>query len=38
MKSLKGKVALVVGVANTESIAAGCATAMVEAGAEIAMT
>ncbi len=38
MKSLEGKVVLVVGVANTESIAAGCATAMVKAGAEIAMT
>jgi enoyl-[acyl-carrier protein] reductase I len=38
MKLLEGKVALVVGVANTESIAAGCAAAMVKAGAEVAMT
>lgn len=38
MRPLEGKIALVVGVANAHSIAAGCATALSEAGAEIAMT
>lgn len=38
MKSLEGKTVLVVGVANTHSIAAGCAQAFADAGAEIAMT
>ncbi|MCR8723798.1 enoyl-ACP reductase FabI [Frigidibacter sp. ROC022] len=38
MKPLHNKVALVVGVANTHSIAAGCAQAFADAGAEIAMT
>lgn len=38
MKPLNGKVALVVGVANIHSIAAGCAQAMSDAGAEIALT
>ncbi len=38
MKPLEGKVVLVVGVANAHSIAAGCAQAFADAGAEIAMT
>ncbi len=38
MKPLDGKVALVVGVANAHSIAAGCAQAFVDAGAEVALT
>jgi enoyl-[acyl-carrier protein] reductase I len=38
MKSLEGKVALVVGVANVHSIAAGCAAAFSKAGADVAMT
>ena len=38
MKSLEGKTVLVVGVANAHSIAAGCARAFADAGAEIAMT
>ena len=38
MKSLEGKTVLVVGVANAHSIAAGCAQAFADAGAEIAMT
>lgn len=38
MTALKGKVALVVGVANTHSVAAGCATAFADAGAEVALT
>lgn len=38
MKSLEGKVVLVVGVANAHSIAAGCAQSFADAGAEIAMT
>ncbi|WP_282129451.1 enoyl-ACP reductase FabI [Roseobacter litoralis] len=38
MKALEGKIALVVGVANTHSIAAGCAQAFADAAAEIAMT
>ncbi|SNR63819.1 enoyl-ACP reductase FabI [Puniceibacterium sediminis] len=38
MKPLDGKVALVVGVANTHSIAAGCAQAFADAGAEVALT
>lgn len=38
MKPLEGKVALVVGVANIHSIAAGCAKAMSDAGAEVALT
>lgn len=36
--SLKGKKGIVVGVANEQSIAFGCAKALHEAGAEIAMT
>jgi len=35
---LKGKKALIVGIANDKSIAAGCAAAMCEAGAELAVT
>ncbi len=35
---LKGKKALIVGIANDKSIAAGCATALREAGAELAVT
>lgn len=38
MKPLEGKVALVVGVANAHSIAAGCAQAFADAGAEVVMT
>lgn len=38
MTPLAGKVALVVGVANAQSIAAGCAQAFADAGAEVAMT
>jgi enoyl-[acyl-carrier protein] reductase I len=38
MKPLQGKVALVVGVANADSIATGCAQALVDAGAEVVMT
>jgi enoyl-[acyl-carrier protein] reductase I len=38
MSPLNGKVALIVGVANAHSIAAGCAQAFVAAGAEIALT
>lgn len=38
MKPLEGKVALVVGVANAHSIAAGCAQAFANAGAAVAMT
>ena len=38
MKRLADKVALIVGVANSHSIAAGCAQAFHAAGADIAMT
>ncbi|MFT6446326.1 enoyl-ACP reductase FabI [Pseudophaeobacter arcticus] len=38
MTSLEGKTVLVVGVANAHSIAAGCAQAFADAGAEISMT
>ena len=38
MRQLEGKVALVVGVANEHSIAAGCAQAFAGAGAEVALT
>jgi enoyl-[acyl-carrier protein] reductase I len=38
MMPLKGKVALVAGVANAHSIAAGCAQALGAAGADIALT
>ena len=38
MKPLQGKVALVVGVANADSIAAGCAQALADAGADVVMT
>jgi enoyl-[acyl-carrier protein] reductase I len=38
VKLLDGKVALVVGVANAHSIAAGCAQAFADAGAEVALT
>ena len=38
MKLLENKVALVAGVANTHSIAAGCAQAISAAGAEVALT
>jgi enoyl-[acyl-carrier protein] reductase I len=38
MTPLNGKVVLVVGVANSHSIAAGCAQAFADAGAEIVMT
>ena len=38
MRPLEGKTVLVVGVANAHSIAAGCAQAFADAGAEIAMT
>ncbi len=38
MKLLQGKVALVVGVANGGSIAAGCAQAFSDAGAEVILT
>jgi enoyl-[acyl-carrier-protein] reductase (NADH) len=36
--SLKGKRGLVVGIANKASIAAGCARAFVDAGADLAAT
>ena len=38
MRALEGKVALIVGVANGHSIAAGCAQAFAGAGAEVALT
>lgn len=38
MRPLDGKIALVVGVANGHSIAAGCAQAFADAGATVAMT
>ncbi len=38
MRALDGKVALVVGVANAHSIAAGCAQAFADAGAKVALT
>jgi enoyl-[acyl-carrier protein] reductase I len=38
MSALDGKVALIVGVANAHSIAAGCAQAFTNAGAEVALT
>lgn len=38
MRALEGKVALIVGVANGHSIAAGCAQAFADAGAEVALT
>lgn len=38
MKQLEGKRGLVVGIANTDSIAYGCATAFRTAGAELAVT
>ena len=38
MKLLEGKKGLVVGVANKDSIAAGCAIAFHEAGAALAVT
>lgn len=38
MKSLQGKKGLVVGIANKESIAWGCAKALYDAGAELAIT
>lgn len=38
MRPLNGKVALVVGVANGHSIAAGCAQAFADAGAKVVMT
>jgi len=38
MSGLGGKVALIVGVANSHSIAAGCAQAMADAGGEIVLT
>jgi len=38
MTRLENKVALVVGVANTHSIATGCAQAFADAGAEIALS
>jgi len=38
MKPLEDKVALVVGAANSHSIAAGCAQAFTQAGAEVALT
>ncbi|WP_022704564.1 enoyl-ACP reductase FabI [Pseudorhodobacter ferrugineus] len=38
MSALEGKVALIVGVANGHSIAAGCAQAFAGAGAEVALT
>lgn len=38
MKSLQGKKGLIVGIANKESIAWGCAKAFHEAGAELAIT
>ncbi len=36
--SLKGKKGIIVGIANDQSIAFGCAKALYAAGAEIAMT
>ena len=38
MRPLENKIALVIGVANADSIATGCATAFHRAGAEIALT
>ncbi len=38
MKPLENKIALVVGVANSHSIASGCAQAFADAGAEVALT
>lgn len=38
MKPLEGKVVLIVGVANAHSIAAGCAQAFADAGAEVVIT
>ena len=38
MSALEGKVALIVGVANAHSIAAGCAQSFAGAGAEVALT
>ncbi len=38
MTTLDRKVALVIGVANSHSIATGCAQAFTDAGAEVAMT
>lgn len=38
MKSLQGKKGLVIGIANEDSIAWGCAQAFHEAGAELAVT
>ncbi|MDN5568559.1 MAG: enoyl-ACP reductase FabI [Paracoccus sp. (in: a-proteobacteria)] len=38
MSALEGRVALIVGVANGHSIAAGCAQAMSDAGAQLALT
>ncbi|MGY9048466.1 hypothetical protein P775_10625 [Puniceibacterium antarcticum] len=38
MNTLQNKVALVVGVANSHSIATGCAQAFADAGAEVALT
>lgn len=38
MSALDGKIALVVGVANSHSIAAGCAQAMSDAGADVVLT
>ncbi|MGV8955508.1 MAG: enoyl-ACP reductase FabI [Cypionkella sp.] len=38
MKPLENKVALIVGVANSHSIAAGCAQAFADAGAQIVLT
>lgn len=38
MKSLQGKKGLIVGIANKESIAWGCAKALYDAGAELAIT
>lgn len=38
MNALAGKVALVLGVANAQSIAAGCAQAFADAGADVALT
>ena len=38
MKMLENKVALIVGVANSHSIATGCAQAFADAGAQIVLT
>ena len=38
MKLLEGKKGLVVGIANEQSIAAGCANAFHQAGAQLAVT